>query len=774
MKTVPMLFLLFILIEQVEAEEIQSTHSLKPIKLSAEEEFKKEHKVEKQFIEKANTLGDAIKHVSGVQSSSFGPNSGAPVIRGLQGNRVGVFENGTSIQGLNAISGNVNIPFDPIFTESIKINKSSNSVRYGDQSLGGSVEVDSGLIPKEIPEKSRELDLVLKKGWNNFDAKGLKLQLSNQTNLATNIRFSRQEIKSYKIPGKSKADVCESEIFRNGGVNSSLADVCQKDSRIKSTYNKASQPYIDQFITDNPDYADGDFSYYTDNATSTFGGKVYQNIANPDYVQGTERFKHENINNDVTPNYNKKLGNSYAINDNIALGTTYFLENGYIGFSADYKKSHYGVPGFSMENKSFQTNYDDGLPVGVKTEQNTFLLDSLFNQPLPFLDNIQFKASNLVNKSGEYIGASEANLYEFEQNFAEFVVKQKELKFLSGEMGLSWGQRDVHGKGYARYLPNVKTNKQAFFIQEKLSFNPIYFDAGYRKEKVEHQIQDQTFVLARNANNQKLENRDFDLTQFYVGAGLNWGEHVHIYAKYSESERAPEINELYSSNPHYSVMTQEEGNQNLEKEKVKAMELNTDFVFDQSKIQLSLYQMNFTNYVYLMHSGMAMGNRLPLKYWRQTDIKIDGFEIDLSHKFLLDQWGDLTLSAFGDFVKNRVKDTKKLQSSNDGEYPTNMPTNRYGASLEWEKDDYHMRLSNIYYAKPQYLGKSVNAEVALPAYNLLDLSFSKKVALKNADVELYLNGTNLLNEEARPQNSPLKYIAPLPGRGLQLGITMSL
>ena len=57
------------------------------------------------------------------------------------------------------------------------------------------------------------------------------------------------------------------------------------------------------------------------------------------------------------------------------------------------------------------------------------------------------------------------------------------------------------------------------------------------------------------------------------------------------------------------------------------MELNTDFVFDQSKIQLSLYQMNFTNYVYLMHSGMAMGNRLPLKYWRQTDIKIDGFEM---------------------------------------------------------------------------------------------------------------------------------------------------
>ncbi len=34
--------------------------------------------------------------------------------------------------------------------------------------------------------------------------------------------------------------------------------------------------------------------------------------------------------------------------------------------------------------------------------------------------------------------------------------------------------------------------------------------------------------------------------------------------------------------------------------------------------------------------------------------------------------------------------------------------------------------------------------------------------------------SNLLNEEARPQNSPLKYIAPLPGRGFQIGINIHL
>ena len=766
--------LLFLLIKQANASQITSTQYLKPIKVTAEKEGFSEQRVDRQFIEKANTLGDAIKHVSGVQSSSFGPNSGAPVIRSLQGNRVGVFENGVSIQGLNAISGNVNIPFDPVFTESIQVHKSNQSVRYGDQSLGGSVEVDNGLIPKEILEKPHELDLILKKGWNNFDAKGLKLKLNNQKNFAANIQFSRQEIDAYNIPGQSKAQVCENDVFIGGGVNSSLADLCQKDTRVRSIYNKASQQYIDQFMVENPDYADGDFSYYSDNPTSTWGGKQYNNPLNPDYVAGNEEYRTEKINSDVTPNYNKKLGNSYAVNDNIALGTAYFLKNGYIGLSADYKKSSYGVPGFSMENKSFQERYDDGLPVGVKTEQNTFLLDSSFDQPLAFLENIQFKASNLMNTSGEYIGAREANLYKFEQNVAELLVKQNEFGVLSGELGFSWGERTVNGQGSARYLPNVKTDRAAFFIQEKLDFSPVYVDAGYRKEKVEYQLQDQSFVLSRNAKNSQLADRHFDLSHFYIGAGLNWGEHVQVYAKYSESERAPEINELYASHPHYSVMTQEEGNQDLKKETVNTIELNTDFTFEQSKIKLSLYQMDFTNYMYLTHSGMAMRNRLPLKYWTQADVQIEGFELDLSHRFELNHWGDLTLSTFGDFVKNRVKDTQKMQSSNDGEYPTNMPTNRYGMSIEWQKDDYYMQLSNIYYEKPQYLGKSVNSEIALPSYNLLDLSLRKKVALKNADVEFYLNGTNLLNDEARPQNSPLKYIAPLPGRGLQLGVSMKL
>ena len=48
-------------------------------------------------------------------------------------------------------------------------------------------------------------------------------------NWSTNIRYSEYEISSYKIPGNSKAKLCEDQIFSNsGGINSALAASCQK------------------------------------------------------------------------------------------------------------------------------------------------------------------------------------------------------------------------------------------------------------------------------------------------------------------------------------------------------------------------------------------------------------------------------------------------------------------------------------------------------------------------------------------------------------------
>ncbi|MNN32563.1 TonB dependent receptor [compost metagenome] len=106
-----------------------------------------------------------------------------------------------------------------------------------------------------------------------------------------------------------------------------------------------------------------------------------------------------------------------------------------------------------------------------------------------------------------------------------------------------------------------------------------------------------------------------------------------------------------------------------------------------------------------------------------------------------------------------------------------MPTNRYGANLLWENKGWKGRLSSTWYDKQKYLGKSVSEEVPLDGYTMVNFQVSRALQVPNspfAGIDVFISGTNLLDEDARPHNSPLKYIAPLPGRGFQIGLSARL
>lgn len=137
----------------------------------------------------------------------------------------------------------------------------------------------------------------------------------------------------------------------------------------------------------------------------------------------------------------------------------------------------------------------------------------------------------------------------------------------------------------------------------------------------------------------------------------------------------------------------------------------------------------------------------------------------------------MNLSAFSDLVKNRADHPDSLRAHNDGQYLPNMPTNRYGANIAWQKGDWKAGISSTYYDKQKYLGKNVSEEIPLDGFNMLDMQVSRRFHPSGgyvSAIEVFLNGSNLLDADARPHNSPLKYIAPLPGRAFQLGVRINL
>nr|WP_241878757.1 TonB-dependent receptor [Psychrobacter sp. PraFG1]UNK05346.1 TonB-dependent receptor [Psychrobacter sp. PraFG1] len=229
------------------------------------------------------------------------------------------------------------------------------------------------------------------------------------------------------------------------------------------------------------------------------------------------------------------------------------------------------------------------------------------------------------------------------------------------------------------------------------------------------------------------------------------------------------MNELYASQAHFSSMAHEEGNQTLDSEKVASTELSALINYQDIDVVATAYQHDFDGYYSLRPSGTTfLANRLPLKYWRQIDTKVSGFEIDASKRFDFDQYGDVTAHLFADLVKNKPKD-----GETHGEYLTNIPTDRYGIGLNWQNNSWESEINFVHYAKPKYLGKEINTEVALPSYNMMDVSIAKTInSWADSTVKLFANASNLLDEEARPHASPLRYIAPLPGRSINAGITV--
>ena len=69
----------------------------------------------------ASTLGDVLADIPGVASSYFGPNSGRPVIRGLEGDRLKIAQNGTSSLDASSASPDHAVSVDPLTIREVQV-----------------------------------------------------------------------------------------------------------------------------------------------------------------------------------------------------------------------------------------------------------------------------------------------------------------------------------------------------------------------------------------------------------------------------------------------------------------------------------------------------------------------------------------------------------------------------------------------------------------------------------------------------------------------------
>jgi iron complex outermembrane receptor protein len=90
------------------------------------------------------SLGEALDHELGVAKRSFGPGSSRPVVRGFDGDRVLVLQEGIGIGGLGFQSGDHAEPIDLLSQDRIEVVKGPATLLYGSNAIGGVVNAVSG------------------------------------------------------------------------------------------------------------------------------------------------------------------------------------------------------------------------------------------------------------------------------------------------------------------------------------------------------------------------------------------------------------------------------------------------------------------------------------------------------------------------------------------------------------------------------------------------------------------------------------------------------
>ncbi len=115
------------------------------------------------------SIGEALDNQLGIAKRSFGPGAGRPVIRGFDGDRVLVLQDGLRLGGIASQSADEVEPIDVLSLDRVEIVKGPATLLYGSNAIGGVV---NGIPTNDIYQKGLSGYLSTFGGTNNWQAGG--------------------------------------------------------------------------------------------------------------------------------------------------------------------------------------------------------------------------------------------------------------------------------------------------------------------------------------------------------------------------------------------------------------------------------------------------------------------------------------------------------------------------------------------------------------------------------------------------------------------------
>jgi len=479
------------------------------------------------------------------------------------------------------------------------------------------------------------------------------------------------------------------------------------------------------------------------------------------------------------------LGNSAVRTDSAALGVSWIGDRGFLGASWSLYNTAYGIPGghaHAHEDHDHEAgdaivdDHAEDADVHILMDQRRSELRGGIDDLGPF-ESLRVKFADTDYTHTEFEGAEIGTVFHNRGREARAELVHAPIAGWKGAFGLQASERDFVAIGDEAFVPGSVSRDTGLFWIGKREFGQMQLDLGLRHDRNRVDV-DQSASASPD--------RDFKTTSLSAGLGWKVGESLHLNLGLDRAQRAPTAEELYSSGLHVATGGFEFGNAALGVETAQRIELGMHLHRGPFEVQLSAWQARYDDFVYLADTDLEVDGS-PARVWRQDNARFSGLEARVDWQIADGDRGLWTLGAFADTVRGKLTDApgttmvqvdvphgdhvhhEDAQVATGGNLPRIVPA-RIGSELRWEHDGWRASVAAVRYLKQDDVAAF---EDATPGYTLVDAHVAWHIdTASGREWELFVDGSNLTNREARPHTSFLKDVVPLPGRNVVLGVRL--
>jgi iron complex outermembrane receptor protein len=450
------------------------------------------------------------------------------------------------------------------------------------------------------------------------------------------------------------------------------------------------------------------------------------------------------------------INNSQARSRGGSVGVSMIGEAGLIGASINQLDKNYSIP----------SDGTGGAPVTVDLTQTKYDFKAQLNQPFAFAEKVKMKFGYTDYKHTEKDGGAPATQFLNKSYASRLEIEQRPIGIVTGTLGFQSTNSQfsaINADASAPLVPKSSIDSYGLFAVESFKLGSVTYELGGRGEWV-------TISPENRASQNYLP--------ISGSASALWevSKQHKLSLAFTHSQRAPLIQELYYDGVHEASRSYELGNASLNKEFSNNLDLGYRFKSDWMNADVNLFHNWVSNYIYQQRADYLFNTNssvfedvctlgescIPVEINQQTGATFKGFEAQLLFPLLENNYGVLDLTLFSDYTRGTF--------DKGGDVPR-MPPLRYGVQLSYEKSNFSSNARLTRGEAQSYAGAN---ETMTPSYLLLNLGAQYHIAsVLDADIMLFANAKNLLNENIRNSTSYLRNFAPEAGRSGEVGIRLS-